>query len=479
MIGREQPTLPVTLAIGGTSSALKVMPVGLTSSMPSSCLRKSRCQKSRRNSPSVIDCRPISSWRFTAPAMQRSSTSFSFPGETFEARASRSSGGRSRLPTWSAWNGGRVMRASSRASLAFLPAGGRAREAGALRRREIAAGPAKALHAHFLRLDVQHVEGIGLAAPAHRGSGAGLHHERGVIADLVARGGVAGVARVQMAGEQDVGAAGGEHLHRLARTPDKFPRMMALGQVERMMRHHDLGDARVEPAQPIAHALDLRRVDAAALEHARASGVHADDRDFIVDEGRLHLRGNVTTILGERLEEALEHVVVGDVVVAGHDQQRTRQRVEKAPGVAELGRLGALRQVAGYRYEMGPQRLHPPRKRRKQRAIDAPEVQIREVHQHSHGAITCSAPGRIRYSSGISSAATSPSVATSRRLCRLSMRRFATLAASKSFAWWSRPKSARKASSKRRRRPRRWVRYTLSTPASTRSRKPMVKPAIL
>ena len=43
MIGREQPILPVTLAIGGTSSALNVMPVTLTSSMPSICFRKSRC----------------------------------------------------------------------------------------------------------------------------------------------------------------------------------------------------------------------------------------------------------------------------------------------------------------------------------------------------------------------------------------------------------------------------------------------------
>src|SRR5260221_11585454 len=112
--------------------------------------------------------------------MQRSSTSFSFSGETFEARASRSSGGRSRLPTWSAWNGGRVMRASSRASLAFLPAGGRAREAGALRRREIAAGPAKALHAHFLRLHGQGVEGNCPPPPPPRGGGAGPPLQRGV-----------------------------------------------------------------------------------------------------------------------------------------------------------------------------------------------------------------------------------------------------------------------------------------------------------
>ena len=60
-IGRLQPTLPVTLAIGGTSSAWKIMPTAFFSSTPSSCCRKSRCQKSRRSSPSVIDSSPAAS----------------------------------------------------------------------------------------------------------------------------------------------------------------------------------------------------------------------------------------------------------------------------------------------------------------------------------------------------------------------------------------------------------------------------------
>src|SRR6266850_8076839 len=111
MIGREQAILPVTLAIGGTSSALNVSPTGRVSSMPSSCFRKSRCQKSRRNSPSVTACRPMASCFLTACAIERSSTAFSPASgslpEFAAARASCSSFGRSKLPTWSAWNGGR------------------------------------------------------------------------------------------------------------------------------------------------------------------------------------------------------------------------------------------------------------------------------------------------------------------------------------------------------------------------------------
>src|SRR5882724_3157297 len=110
MIGFAQRTLPETVAIGGMSSAWKVIPVAASSVTPSSCFTKSRCQKSRRYSPSVIPCRPMACCFATAPRMHSSSTAFShsagsFPALAF-ARAATSSGGRSRLPTWSARKGG-------------------------------------------------------------------------------------------------------------------------------------------------------------------------------------------------------------------------------------------------------------------------------------------------------------------------------------------------------------------------------------
>ena len=68
------------------------------------------CHQSRRNSPSVIPDRPTASCFATTSRMQRSSISRSAsrPISPFfaAARAFRSSGGRSRLPTWSARNGG-------------------------------------------------------------------------------------------------------------------------------------------------------------------------------------------------------------------------------------------------------------------------------------------------------------------------------------------------------------------------------------
>src|SRR5215216_785933 len=71
---------------------------------------KSMCQEARRNSPSVAVRSPTSSCIFTtsriaSSSTARSSSSSSRPSAC-AARASSSRCGRSRLPTWSARNGG-------------------------------------------------------------------------------------------------------------------------------------------------------------------------------------------------------------------------------------------------------------------------------------------------------------------------------------------------------------------------------------
>ena len=82
---------------------------------------KSMCHEARRNSPSVADCSPTSSClrttsRIASSSMPRSSSASMRPALR-SSRACSSSGGRSRLPTWSARNGGVV-----RGDMAQLPA---------------------------------------------------------------------------------------------------------------------------------------------------------------------------------------------------------------------------------------------------------------------------------------------------------------------------------------------------------------------
>jgi len=74
---------------------------------------KSMCQEVRRNSPSVADCRPMSSCVRTTSRIASSSTARSASAVIAPAarswRAWSSFRGRSRLPTWSARNGGRLL----------------------------------------------------------------------------------------------------------------------------------------------------------------------------------------------------------------------------------------------------------------------------------------------------------------------------------------------------------------------------------
>src|SRR5262249_58539194 len=71
------------------------------------------CHQSRRNSPSVTAGMPIDSCSAITSLMQRSCTAFSAAASISPlrclARASCSSRGRSRLPTWSARNGGFIV----------------------------------------------------------------------------------------------------------------------------------------------------------------------------------------------------------------------------------------------------------------------------------------------------------------------------------------------------------------------------------
>src|SRR6266508_3422579 len=73
---------------------------------------KSMCQEARRNSPSVADCRPTSRCIATTSRIASSSTprssSLGMRPAAWSSRAWSSRRGRSRLPTWSARNGGVV-----------------------------------------------------------------------------------------------------------------------------------------------------------------------------------------------------------------------------------------------------------------------------------------------------------------------------------------------------------------------------------
>ena len=113
-----RPSLPVTASVGGAWSLVpsavwkRTAILAGTRATLSSFRRKSRCHELRLNSPSVMELSPIASCRRTTSRiasswMRRSASAAIFPSAT-ALRASTSTAGRIRLPTWSARNGGTV-----------------------------------------------------------------------------------------------------------------------------------------------------------------------------------------------------------------------------------------------------------------------------------------------------------------------------------------------------------------------------------
>src|SRR5690348_7094853 len=86
---------------------------GWNSSQPVSFARKSKCHHERRNSPSVASLRPVEACRCTTFSISMSSilrkSSAEISPFSSLARASLIFGGRNRLPTSSARNGGLVL----------------------------------------------------------------------------------------------------------------------------------------------------------------------------------------------------------------------------------------------------------------------------------------------------------------------------------------------------------------------------------
>ena len=85
---------------------------------------------------------------------------------------------------------------------------------------------------------------------------------------------------------------------------------------------------------------------ARVIAGGQVNAVHADHRNFVVDEVGLEVIVEVAFVLAEWAEEAFPDPVQRHVVVAGHDDLRRRQAVHVGRRLLELGLAGALRQVA-------------------------------------------------------------------------------------------------------------------------------------
>ena len=202
---------------------------------------------------------------------------------------------------------------------------------------------------------------------------------------------------------------------------------------------------RVEAAP--ASRLDLLVVDAAVLERERARGVDADHRDLVVDEGRLEVGVDVAPVLAERAEEALP-----DAGTAARRGCRAR-RSAAAAGVEE-GAAPRSNCAVRARCVRSPETTttigRERRRPRRAAARAAPHRRGRSAGRRGGRACAWRSLARgpravgphHRSARGPDAVAqrrrhrrvTSPSVATRRRLCRLSIDELGRRAARRSRA---------------------------------------------
>jgi hypothetical protein len=198
-----------------------------------------------------------------------------------------------------------------------------------------------------------------------------------VSGNPISFGGATDVADMEVPGQKQIGPDGRELRHRHRRPPDEMLVTVAFGQIEGMVRHHNLDRLRRRRAEQCGRALHLASVQAAAAaEWDRARAVEASHDHFFIDKDRFEIALDMPAVRRERAQESRREVVERHVVVAGDDELLKWQLLKKSPRLLELPPPGALRQVARDRDEMRRNRADGSNQRRHELRIDAPEMQV-------------------------------------------------------------------------------------------------------
>ncbi len=171
-------------------------------------------------------------------------------------------------------------------------------------------------------IHLKDIEGIEFAASAGGGGGSGVDDECGVARNFVTRCAFAGMANMQMAGEDEIDTAVRKASHGHVCASDQAVKLVGSRQIEGMVGYDDARAILAAGFEPRATASDLQPVDAATLKGERAGGIDADDSDFLIGVEGFEVLGDVALVIPKRFQGAGENVVQGHVVIAGDDNLR-------------------------------------------------------------------------------------------------------------------------------------------------------------
>ena len=156
--------------------------------------------------------------------------------------------------------------------------------------------PRHAINLDGAFVDAKNIEGIELPPPAGGCGGAGLNQQNRAIGGAITRGAVRGRTAMKMAGQDEINTAPRESSYRAARLSHQTSPFDAVGNIERMMRHHYPGHARFAPFEKSQAAGHLSLIYPAILEGVRSRCVDPDYGDFIIEVGRFKVGVDIASV---------------------------------------------------------------------------------------------------------------------------------------------------------------------------------------
>ena len=243
-------------------------------------------------------------------------------------------------------------------------------------------------------LDMQPVEALRfLVAQTGRRRRARLNDQRrpGLGHHLAGR---LGIGPVKMARQRQVNAGIVDRLQRILVPAHRFAKLVALanGQFKQgVVGHQDARLAGRYAPEPLANELHLVLVDPAILERQRPGGIDSQYGGFVGFHPGAQILGNIAFITAKRRPKPPDHVIEGNVMIAGNDQQSkpvVPQRAQIIGGIAKLALARALGQVTADDDEIGLFFLQPVDRRRDDIRVICAKMNVRQMCDPGHAGLT-------------------------------------------------------------------------------------------
>jgi hypothetical protein len=196
------------------------------------------------------------------------------------------------------------------------------------------------------------IEGVQLTSGSVGAGGTGLNKNSRIMAKLISFRRSSAVANVEMAGEKDVHTDTGESRHSPVRPAYQVLTPEAFRKIEWMVSDYDPDQVGGNTGEISLDALNLLLIDPAALDRKSSGSIQADNCNLLVGVEGMNVSGNIPVIVVKTTPESRIQVN-RNIVVAGYDDLRPRQRIEECACAFELLPFGALCQIARNRNHVG------------------------------------------------------------------------------------------------------------------------------